>query len=54
MRQVGRNQFVLDLTRREVRDYLFDAVALLLSSANIEYLKVRARRSPSRATAPLS
>ena len=45
MRQVGRNQFVLDLTRREVRDYLFDAIALLLSSANIEYLKVRARRS---------
>ena len=38
-RQIGRNQFVLDLSRREVRDYVFEAISAVLSSANIEYLK---------------
>ena len=37
--QIGRNQFVLDLSRKEVRDYLFDAISEILANANIEYLK---------------
>ncbi len=35
----GRNQFVLDLTRKEVCDYLIDALSGVFSSANIEYIK---------------
>jgi alpha-galactosidase len=38
-RQIGRNQFVLDLSRKEVRDYLFEAIRIILSNANIEYVK---------------
>lgn len=34
-----RNQYVLDLTRQEVRDYAYEAVASVLRSANIEYVK---------------
>ena len=34
-----RNQYVLDLTRKEIRDYVFDAVSKILNSANIEYVK---------------
>ncbi|MBQ9978607.1 MAG: alpha-galactosidase [Clostridia bacterium] len=36
---LGRNQMVLDLTRKEVRDYIVDSVHAVLSSANIEYVK---------------
>ncbi len=36
---LGRNQMVLDLTRKEVRDYIVDAVDAILNSANIEYVK---------------
>ncbi len=35
----SRNQFVLDLTRREVLEYVYNAVAGVLHSANIEYVK---------------
>ena len=35
----GRNQFVLDLTRQEVRDYIVEAVDSVLKRANIEYVK---------------
>ena len=34
-----RNQYVLDLTRQEVRDYAYECVAKILRSANIEYVK---------------
>ena len=34
-----RNQYVLDLTRKEVRDYAYECVAKILRSANIEYVK---------------
>ena len=34
-----RNQYVLDLTRKEVRDYAYGCVASILRSANIEYVK---------------
>lgn len=36
---LARNQYVLDLTRREVIDYVYDMVAAILHSANIEYVK---------------
>ena len=35
----SRNQYVLDLTRSEVRDYAYNCVANILKSANIEYVK---------------
>lgn len=35
----GRNQFVLDLCRKEVRDYIIEAMTAVFSSANIEYVK---------------
>ncbi len=34
-----RCQYVLDLSRREVRDYVFESVCAVLHSANIEYVK---------------
>ncbi len=34
-----RNQYVLDLTRKEVREEIFNRVAAVLDSANIEYVK---------------
>ncbi len=35
----SRNQYVLDLSRKEVRDYVYEAVASVLRSANIAYVK---------------
>ena len=35
----GRNQLVLDLTRREVRDYIVESVDTVLQNAEIEYVK---------------
>lgn len=35
----SRYQFVLDMSRKEVVDYLFDSMYKILSSANIEYIK---------------
>ena len=36
---LSRNQYVLDLTRRDVLDYTYESVAKILRSANIEYVK---------------
>ncbi len=36
---LARNQYVLDLTRKEVRDYVMDMVLKVMHSANIEYVK---------------
>ena len=36
---MSRQQYVLDITRKEVRDYAYEAVAKILRSANIEYVK---------------
>ncbi len=36
---LGRNQLVLDLTKKQVRDYLFDILSDLFESANIKYCK---------------
>lgn len=36
---LSRNQYVLDITRREVRDYIMEQVFAVLRSANVEYVK---------------
>lgn len=36
---MSREQYVLDLSRREVVDYAYECVAAILRSANIEYVK---------------
>lgn len=36
---LSRNQYVLDLSRKEVRDCVFDMVSKVLKSANITYVK---------------
>ena len=36
---IGRNQFVLDLGREEVQDYLIDTLTKVFSSADISYVK---------------
>lgn len=38
-RSVGRQQLVLDLSREDVCNYIFDAMSKILTSANIEYVK---------------
>lgn len=35
----GRHQFMLDLTRKEIRDYIVDAVNRVLHENHIEYVK---------------
>ena len=42
---LGRNQLVLDLSNREVREYIYFAISGLLSQSNIEYLKWDFNRS---------
>ena len=36
---LARNQYVLDMTRKEIRYYIFERMAAVLHSANIEYVK---------------
>lgn len=36
---LARKQYVLDLSRKEVRDYTFNQLKAILNSANIEYVK---------------
>ena len=36
---LSRNQYVLDLSRKEVRDCIYDKIYAILSSANIAYVK---------------
>lgn len=43
----GRSQLVLDFSRQEVRDHIYDALRKVLSSANITYLKWDMNRSLS-------
>ncbi len=38
-RTLARSQLVLDMSRQEVQDYLFNQMERVLSSANIEYVK---------------
>ena len=41
----SRNQLVLDMTRNDVRDYLFNSMCNILDSGNIEYVKWDMNRS---------
>ncbi|MEE0419839.1 MAG: alpha-galactosidase [Lachnospiraceae bacterium] len=41
----SRSQLVLDMSRTEVRDYIFEKMCLVLDSANIEYIKWDMNRS---------
>lgn len=41
----GRYQLVLDMTRSDVRDYLFDTISSILKDANISYIKWDMNRS---------
>ena len=41
----SRNQLVLDMSRADVRDYLFESISLVLQSAHIEYIKWDMNRS---------
>lgn len=43
----GRNQLVLDMSRREVQDYLYEALSRLLRESHIEYIKWDMNRSLS-------
>ncbi len=38
-KSLGRSQYVLDMTRADVRDNIFEQMNAILSSANIEYVK---------------
>ncbi|MGN1267405.1 MAG: alpha-galactosidase, partial [Dorea sp.] len=38
-KSLARNQYILDMTREDVRDYLFNVMSETLSTANIEYIK---------------
>lgn len=38
-RSTGRDQYVLDLSRKDVRDYVVEAISTVLSSASIDYVK---------------
>lgn len=42
---MGRNQLVLDFSRQDVQDYIYDAIAKLLAENNIEYVKWDMNRS---------
>ncbi len=42
---MGRNQLVLDMSRKDVVDYLYDSISKILNSANIEYIKWDFNRS---------
>ncbi len=44
---VGRNQLVLDMSRQDVRDYLYDCISELLKNNHIEYVKWDMNRSLS-------
>lgn len=38
-KSISRSQYVLDMTRKDVRDNIFEQMSKVLSSANIEYVK---------------
>ena len=48
-RTEARNQLILDVSRREVQDYIISAVSAVLSSARIEYVKWDMNRNMTEA-----
>ncbi len=49
----GRNQYVLDLSRQDVRDYLFKCMDDILNTAKIEYIKWDYNRNITEAASAL-
>ncbi len=45
----GRNQYVLDFSRKEVVDYIYDAMAAILGNAKVSYVKWDMNRSITEA-----
>ena len=43
----GRNQLVLDFSREEVRDYIYELICDILDQGNVEYIKWDMNRSLS-------
>lgn len=43
----ARNQLVLDFSRKEIRDYVFDQICSILDQGNVEYIKWDMNRSLS-------
>ena len=41
----GRNQLVLDFSRKEIREYIFEQICDVLDQGNIEYIKWDMNRS---------
>ncbi len=52
-RSEGRNQLILDLTRKEVRDYLYDSIAAVLGTGMISYVKWDFNRNMTEAGSPV-
>lgn len=48
-KSISRHQCVLDMTRKEVRDYIFDLMYSVISKANIAYIKWDCNRDISEA-----
>lgn len=36
---IARHQYVLDMTRKEVQDYLFDCIQKIVTAGNVDYIK---------------
>ncbi|MBQ2719892.1 MAG: alpha-galactosidase [Clostridia bacterium] len=49
----GRNQYVLDLSRKDVQDYLFECIDNILKDAQIEYIKWDFNRNITEAASAL-
>lgn len=45
MPMLSRNQMVLDMSRKDVQDYLFTCISAILEEANVEYIKWDFNRS---------
>ncbi len=52
-RSEGRYQLILDLTRKDVCDYIYDSVAAILREGGISYVKWDFNRNMSEAGSPL-
>lgn len=50
---IGRNQYVLDTFRKDVRDYLFERMDSILNEAQIEYIKWDFSRNITEAASAL-
>ena len=50
---IARNQYVLDMSRKDVQDYLFDCMNKILKDAKIEYIKWDFNRNLTEAASAL-